>query len=72
MESANHTQKRSTLVLVLAILAFASSFFIRGGSETGVQFFLWRDQPLVALALAVLAAVLLFIWWRGVASKSSD
>ena len=71
MNSAKYARKRSTLVLVLAILSFASSFFIRGGSETGVRFFLWRDQPLVALALAILAAVLLFIWWRGVASKPS-
>ena len=71
MNSPKDARERSTLVLVFAILAFAGSFFVSGGSETGVRFFLWRDLPLVALALAVVSAVLLFIWWRGAASKSS-
>ncbi len=71
MNSAQPTRKRSTLVLVPAILAVASSFLIYGGSETGVRFFLWRDQPLVAAALLAVSAVLFWIWWRGAVSKSA-
>ena len=71
MSSAQPTRRRSTALLVLAILAFACSFFVVGGSETGVRFFLWRDQPLVALALVVVSAVLSWFWWRGAGSKSA-
>ena len=71
MNSARPTRTRSTVLLVLAILAFACSFFVRGGSETGVRFFLWRDQPLVALALVAVSTVLLWFWWRGSGSRSS-
>jgi high-affinity Fe2+/Pb2+ permease len=71
MNNAQPNRKRSTPVLVLAILAFAFSFLIYWGSETGLRFFLWRDQPLVAAALLVVSAVLFWFWWRGAGSKSA-
>ena len=71
MNSAEATRKRSAVLLVLAILTFACSFLIYGGSETGVRFFMWRDQPVVAVTLLVVSAVFWWLWWRGAGSKSA-
>ncbi len=71
MNTTQPIRKRSTPMLVLAILAFAFSFLAYGGSESGLRFFLWRDQPFVAAALLVVAAVLFWLWWRGAGSKAA-
>jgi len=71
MNSVQTTQKRSVVLLGLAILTFACSFLIYGGSETGVRFFMWRDQPVVAVTLLVVSAVFLWLWWRGAGSKTA-
>ncbi len=70
MTSPPPARKRSPLLLALAILALASSFFIRGGTAGGVQSFLWRDRPLLAVGLVGLSVVLLGLWWLGSAAKS--
>ena len=71
MNSVQTTRRRSAVLLVLAILTFACSFFIYGEGETGVRFFMWRDQPLLAVTLLVVSAVFWWFWWRGARSKSS-
>jgi len=71
MNGAQPTQKRSTVLLVLAILTFACSFLIYGESGTGLRFFMWRDQPLVAVTLLLVSAVFWWFWWRGGRSKSA-
>ncbi len=71
MNSVQPTRKRSAVLLVLAILTFACSFTTYGESETGVRFFMWRDQPLLAVTLLVVSAVFWWFWWRGARSKSS-
>ena len=68
MNTAEATPKRSTTMLVLAILTFACSFLMYGESGTGLRFFMWRDQPLVATALLVASAVCWRFWWRGAGS----
>ncbi len=70
MNSAQATRKRSAVLLVLAILTFAFSFLIYW-DETGVRFFMWRDQPVVAVTLLVVSAVFWWLWWRGAGSKSA-
>ena len=71
MNSAQPTQKRSTVLLVLAILTLSSSFIIYWESGTGVRFFMWRDQPFVAVTLVVVSAVFWWFYWRGAGSKSA-
>ncbi len=70
MNGVQATRKRSAVLLVLAILTFACSFLIYG-DETGVRFFMWRDQPVVAVTLLVVSAVFWWLWWRGAESKSA-
>ena len=64
------TRKRSTMLLVLAILTSSCSSVIYWDG-TGVRFFMWRDQPLVAVTLLVVSAVFWWFWWRGAGSKSA-
>ncbi len=72
MDAAPATRKRPTVLLVLAILTLGCSFIIYGDSERGLRFFMWRDQPLVAVALAVVSAVFWWFWWRGAGSGSAE
>jgi len=71
MNGAQATRKRSTMLLVLAILTFACSFLMYGESGTGLRFFMWRDHPLIAVALLVVSAVFWWFWWRGAKSTSA-
>lgn len=71
MNGAQAARQRSTMLLVMAILTFASSFLMYGDSERGLRFFMWRDQPLVAIALLVVSAAFWWFWWRGARSKSA-
>lgn len=70
MNDAQATRKRSTMLLVPAILTFACSFLMFGDSERGLRFFMWRDQPQVAVALLVVSGVFWWFWWRGAGSRS--
>lgn len=70
MNSAQPTQRRSSVLLSLAILTLGGSFIIYSESGTGVTFFMLRDQRLIAGILVGVSAVLWYAWWRGVGPKS--
>jgi len=70
MNSARPTQRRSSVLLWLAILTLSGAFIICGESGTGVTFFMLRDQGLIGGILVVVSAVLWYAWWRGAGPKS--
>lgn len=72
MNSAQPTQRRSSVLLSLAIMTLGGSFIIYSESGTGVTFFMLRDQRLIAGMLVGVSAVLWYAWWRGAGPKSVE
>ena len=70
MNSVQRTQRRSSVLLLLAILTLSSSFVIYGQSGTGVVLFMLRGQALPAAILLMISAALWYAWWRGAGPKS--
>ncbi len=63
-------RKRSPLVLALAILAFASAFFVRANFRSVQTYALWRDGPVLTVICLALSVVLLGVWLRGSGGKA--
>ena len=57
-------KRRRTIFMVLMIVFAAISFAVKGSSEEGIQFFMWRDQPVIAAICILLALVMGISWWR--------
>jgi hypothetical protein len=65
MNSVQQTQRRSTVLLLFAIVTLSTSFIIYGASGTGAVFFTVRDQTFQATILLLVSAALWYAWWRG-------
>jgi hypothetical protein len=70
MNSAHPTRRRSTVLLVPAILTACSSLITYGESGRGVVLFMVRDQALQSAILGMVSAACWYAWWRGKGPKS--
>ena len=57
-------KRRRTIFMVLMIVFAAISLVVKGSSEEGIQFFMWRDQPVIAAICILLALVMGISWWQ--------
>ena len=68
MTDERQTKRQRNIFMGLTIFFGALSFLVKGNSEEGITYIMWRDQPILAVGCVTLAAIMGFVWWRATRS----